>query len=148
MMSGLLKRLMGPSHAAPMPRDQARLALAALLVRLARADGDYAAIEASRIEAVLARRFGLEGAGAAALRAEAEALERDAPDTVRFTRVLKEAVALEDRIGLIEAMWSVVLADGQRDADEDRVMRLVANLLGITDLESGLARQRMEGRAL
>ena len=55
MMSGLLKRLMGPSHAAPMPRDQARLALAALLVRLARADGDYAAIEATRIEAVFAR---------------------------------------------------------------------------------------------
>jgi uncharacterized tellurite resistance protein B-like protein len=46
------------------------------------------------------------------LRAEAEALEAEAPDTVRFTRALKEAVALEDRADLMVALWSVALADG------------------------------------
>jgi uncharacterized tellurite resistance protein B-like protein len=102
----------------------------------------------ARIDRVLAGRIGLGAAGAAALRAEAEAVEAEAPDTVRFTRVLKEAVPLEDRMGLIEALWSVVLADGARDAGEDRLMRVVAPLLGITDKDSGLARQRMEKRGL
>ena len=73
---------------------------------------------------------------------EAEALEAEAPDTVRFTRALKEAVPLEDRAALVEAMWSVALADGARDAEEDQLMRLVANLLGLGDRDSALARQR------
>jgi uncharacterized tellurite resistance protein B-like protein len=147
MVMGLLRRLAQPGPVA-LPAEEARLALAALLVRVARADGSYDAGEMARIDRVLAGRFGLGAAGAAVLRAEAEAVEAEAPDTVRFTRVLKEAVALEDRIGLIEAMWSVVLADGARDAGEDRLMRVVAPLLGITDKESGLARQRMEKRGL
>ena len=147
MVMGLLRRLTEPGPVA-LPAEEARLALAALLVRVARADGRYEAGEVARIDRVLMGRFGLEAAGAAGLRAEAEAVEAEAPDTVRFTRVLKEAVPLEDRIGLIEALWSVVLADGARDAGEDRLMRMVAPLLGITDIESGLARQRMEKRGL
>ena len=38
----------------------------------------------------------------------------------------------------------VPLADGARDAEEDRLLRMVANLLGLTDVESNLARQRAE----
>lgn len=147
MVMGLLRRLAAPGPVA-LPAEEARLALAALLVRVARADGRYDAGEVARIDRALAGRFGLDAAGAAALRAEAEAVEAEAPDTVRFTRVLKEAVPLEDRIGLIEALWSVVLADGDRDAGEDRLMRMLAPLLGISDKDSGLARQRMERRGL
>lgn len=131
-----------------LPQDEARLALAALLVRLARADGVYAPEEKQRIDAVLTARHKVGLAEAAALRAEAEAVEAEAPDTVRFTRALKDAVALEERVQLIEAMWTVVLVDGDRDAAEDRLMRMVAPLLGISDRDSGLARQRVEKRAL
>ena len=122
--------------------DAARLALAALLVRVARTDGLYAAEEVERIDRVLATRFGLTPFEAVALRAEAEVAEAEAPDTVRFTRVLKEAVPIEERAGLIEAMWSVALVDLSRDADEDALIRMVANLLGLTDVESARARQR------
>ena len=44
----------------------------------------------------------------------------------------------------MQAMWSVVLADGERDAAEDQMMRLVSNLLGLTDVDSALARQRAD----
>ena len=84
---------------------------------------------------------GLDPFAAAKLRSEAEEVEREAPDTVRFTRALKDAVALEDRAELMTALWSVALADGLREAHEDRLMRLVANLLGLTDVDSALARQ-------
>ena len=147
MVMGLLRRLAVTGPVA-LPANEARLALAALLVRVARADGDYDAGEVTRIDRVLTRRFGLTPAQAAGLRAEAEVVEAEAPDTVRFTRVLKDAVPLDDRIGLIEAMWAVVLADGARDPGEDRMMRMVAPLLGISDRDSGLARQRMDRRGL
>ncbi len=127
-----------------LPDPDARLALAALLVRVARTDGLYAAEEVERIDRVLARHHDLDPFAAAKLRSEAEGIEREAPDTVRFTRALKEATALEDRTGLLSALWSVALADGLRDAEEDRLLRLVASLLGLTDVESALARQRAE----
>jgi len=42
----------------------------------------------------------------------------------------------------------VVLADGHRDNDENSLMRLVVNLLGVNDRNSALARQRAEARRL
>ena len=70
-------------------------------------------------------------------------MEVAAPDTVRFTRAIKDAVAYEDRLGVIEALWKVVLADGQRAKEEDALLRLVANLLGVSDPDSARARQRV-----
>jgi uncharacterized tellurite resistance protein B-like protein len=144
-MIDMLRRLLAPEPA-PLPEPDARLALAALLVRIARTDGLYSAEEVERIDRVLAQYHGLGPFEAARLRTEAEDVEREAPDTVRFTRALKAAVALEDRSDLMTALWSVVIADGLRDAEEDRLMRMVTNLLGLTDVESAQARQRAERR--
>lgn len=142
MIEALLRRLSGLDSPRPLTVSDARLALAALLVRVARTDGLYAAEEVERIDRVLVARFGLSPFEAVGLRAQAEALEQSAPDTVRFTRVLKDAVPLEDRIALIEALWSVALVDQTRDADEDALIRMITNLLGLTDRDSALARQR------
>jgi uncharacterized tellurite resistance protein B-like protein len=92
---------------------------------------------------VLKDRYGLDEAGALSLRADAEVLEAEAPDTVRFTRAIKDATPYEARIGVIESLWSVVLADGVRDDDEDALLRMVSNLLGVEDRDSALARQRV-----
>jgi len=145
MFGELLKRLTAPDAAA-LPAPDARLALAALLVRIAKSDGEYAPAEVSRIDRLLAEHHGIGPFEAARLRAEAEVLEGEAPDTVRFTRALKDAVAYEDRVGVIEALWSVVLADGVRDHEEDAMLRLLSNLLGVNDRDSALARQRVEAR--
>lgn len=140
MFDALLRRLTAPAPT-HLPDVDARIALAALLVRIARTDGDYAAVEVARIDRILAQRFTLSPFEAAKLRSDAETLEAEAPDTVRFTRALKSAVAVEDRIGLMQAMWAVALADGGRAAEEEQVLRLVANLLGLTDRDSAIARQ-------
>ena len=142
MIQRLLDSLFGPEPQ-PLPAADAKLALAALLVRLARADGDYAMVEIEHIDRVLAARYSLSPFAATALRREAETLEAEAPDTVRFTRALKEAVPHEDRMGIMEALWRVALADEGRDAREDALIRLVANLLGINDVDSAIARQRV-----
>ncbi len=143
MFAEILRSLLAPAPTR-MADPDARLALAALLVRVAKTDGLYAAEEVERIEKILMARNGLDPFEAASLRAKAEDFESQAPDTVRFTRALKAAVPLEDRAGLVEALWSVALADGQRDASEDQQMRLLANLLGLTDVESAQARQKAD----
>lgn len=143
MISDLLLRLLAPAPPR-LPEPDARLAFAALMVRIARTDGLYSGEEVERIERILMQHHGLGPFEAARLRSDAEALELAAPDTVRFTRALKAATALEDRIALIEALWSVALADGLRDAQEDQLMRLLSNLMGLSDVESALARRKAE----
>lgn len=140
MFADILKRLTEPEPD-DLPDDDARLALTALLVRIARADDDYSTGEKERIDRINSVRYDLGPGAVVALREEAEALESEAPDTVRFTRAIKDAVPYEDRLSVVKAMWEVVLADGDRAKEEDALVRMAANFLGINDRDSNLARQ-------
>ena len=142
MFKDLLNRLLQPEPAS-IANDDARLALTALLVRVARSDNDYSLGEQGRIDNIIKDRYGLSDADTGKLRAEAESMEAEAPDTVRFTRAIKNAIAYDDRLAIIEALWKVALADGQRAQEEDAVLRLVSNLLGVSDRDSALARQKV-----
>ena len=141
MLKSLLDKLTQPAPQ-PLQDGDARLAVAAILVRLARADHDYDTAEKRAIDRILAQRHGLSEADAATLRSEAETLEATARDTVRFTNAVKDAVPLDDRIAILEAAWTVVLTDGERASEEDALMRMIPRFLGISDLDSNLARQR------
>jgi len=143
MFGALLNQLMEPTEP-QVADDDARLALGALLVRIARSDDDYAQVEKDQIKDVLAARYGLSDASS--LLADCEALEAEAPDTVRFTRAIKDGVAYEDRIGVVEDMWAIVLADGVRDAHENQIMRMVPPMIGVEDQDSNAARRRIETR--
>ena len=148
MLNALLDLFSAPdTRDATLSTDDARLALATLLVRVAKADDHYHADERAMIGTVLRDRFALSQMEAEALQVEAERLEAQAPDTVRFTRIVKDAVPYDDRFGVVEELWRVALADGTRGHEEDGFLRLVANLLGVNDRDSGLARQAAERRA-
>ncbi len=142
MIADFFKRLTAADDQ-PLTETDARLAIAALLVRAARTDGDYALSEIDRIDRILAARYGLSPDAAAALRSDAEDAEANAPDTVRFTREIKDGVPYDQRIGVIEALWQVVLVDGERADPENALLRMTASLLGVTDVESAEARQRV-----
>lgn len=146
MFGEFLKRLTQPDPA-PLQDEDARLALSALLVRIAKSDGDYADVEIELIDNLISKRYGLSPAEVTALRTNAEVLESEAPDTVRFTRAIKDAVPYVDRESVIESLWEIVLADGVRDSEENALLRLVADLLGVSDRDSNLARQRVASRA-
>jgi len=144
MFRNLLSRLfLDNADPASLPSEDAEVAIAALLVRIARADDRYSTVEKQRIETVLAHRRGLGHAEAAELRAAAEMIEAEAPDTVRFTRSIKERVAFDDRHSVIAALWEVAYADGNRGAEEESMIRLVSGLLGVNDRDSALVRQRV-----
>ncbi len=67
----------------------------------------------------------------------------DAPPEV-VERMRNDRAGFLAETHVMVALWSVALADGLREAQEDRLMRLVANLLGLTDVDSALARQKAE----
>ena len=139
MFDSLFKRLRAEPAPNPLEVGDARLALAALLVRLARIDHDYAAIEVTRIDRILSRRYQL--ADPTELRKGAETVEETVGDTVHLTRLIKAAVPYVDRFELVVDLWSLALADGTRDHTENSFLRLVAKLVGVNDVDSARARQ-------
>ncbi len=143
MLKDILNAFKSPAPS-QMRTDDAQLAMAALLVRLARADEDYSQDEKALIVDLLQSRFTLATDQADALREQAEELESKAPDTVRFTKLIKDTVPYEQRQSVVRDLWALALSDGTRDAAENAMMRMVANLLGVNDRDSALARQSVD----
>ncbi len=144
MFDTLLKRLIGEPTPDPLDVSDSRLAMAALMVRVARADYDYAQVEIATINQLLGDKYNLEPAEIEDLRTQAEELETLAPDTIRFTRAIKEAVPYEDRNAVVQSLWKVVLSDNKRDQHEDSFLRMVSKLLGVNDRDSAIARQKAQ----
>ena len=48
----------------------------------------------------------------------------------------------EKRFEVVRTLWQVVFADGERDHEEDALMRLLASLLGVNDRDSAIARRQ------
>jgi uncharacterized tellurite resistance protein B-like protein len=143
MLTDILKVFKSPELSLLRTND-ARVAMAALLVRMAKSDEDYAPEEKAMIGQLLQTRYDIEADQANELRKQAEELEAKAPDTVRFTRLIKDTVPYEERQSVVRDLWAIALADGSRDAEENNLMRLLANLLGVNDRDSALARQSLE----
>ncbi|MET0181717.1 MAG: TerB family tellurite resistance protein [Caulobacterales bacterium] len=144
MLSNLLRRLSG-SDATPLAPDDARIAVAAVLVIAARADHAYEDSERAMIDRVLMARYGLDAGAAMRLRADGEAAEAAATDMYRFTALIKQHIPHEERTSVIEALWRVVLTDDVREAHEELTMRRLTDLLGVDPRDSVLARQRVQG---
>jgi uncharacterized tellurite resistance protein B-like protein len=121
----------------------AELAAAALMVEAAMSDGVYADVEHDEILKVLVSSFNLDADKAEAVLKQAEDLAEQAVDHHRFTKVVK-TLDHDQRMQIMTDLWSVALADGERDAHEDMLLRRLAPLLALSDKERALARQAAE----
>lgn len=125
-------------------QSDVRLAACALLVELAKVDGDFSALEHQRILEILQRRFGVTVGGAEDLVAAAIRESRKSVDDFTFTRQVLRDYDLGQRMLLAELMWQVVLADGTIDSNESYLMRKLANLLQLDPAFLSEARRRTE----
>ncbi len=130
---------------APLPVPDARLALGALMVRVAKSDKTYDFEEIRLIDRLLAQMHGLNPVEAAKLRATCEKIEAQAPDTGEFARLIRDSVEFDQRVQAHEALWQVMLADGVANEAESRVVDQVRDALGLSmaDCEAARARANM-----
>lgn len=143
-MMDRIKRLLTPKT----PAEQAmpvELAIAALLVEAALVDGVYVNIESDMIAEILLEVFDFDADKADAVLAEAEALAEEAVGSHQFTRHAKKLPVVE-RVKIVEAIYRVIFADGERSDLESAYVRHVAGLLHIDDVHRAEARRRAEAR--
>ncbi len=130
MFTELLHRLFHPDPA-PLPELDGRHALAGLLVRTAKTDGNYAVEEIRRIDRILAATYGLNPVEAARLRAGAEKLEAQAAEDGRFAAAVRERLDTAHREAVLVAMWRVALSDGVEKAEEEGYLARAGERLGL-----------------
>ncbi|WP_164659976.1 TerB family tellurite resistance protein [Tropicibacter sp. Alg240-R139] len=131
-----------PSNPAPLPDPDAELALGALLVRVAQSDRDYQLEEISLIDRILARLYQHNAIEAAKVRATCEKLHAAAPETDTFGRLIRETTGLEERMSALDALWEVVLADGEQQEGEIKIVEEARIAMGLSFKDSEAARRR------
>jgi membrane protein DedA with SNARE-associated domain/uncharacterized tellurite resistance protein B-like protein len=121
----------------------AREAAALLVLELAYADPVLTAEDRELVAGHLRERWGLESG---------RLLAEPAPEEERRTRFALYAGRLRQRFGraqrleLVERMWTVAFGEGAIGAQEDRLMAVAAELLGVGPAEVAEVRRRLQTR--
>ena len=118
----------------------------ALMVEAAAADGQIGEAETQLITDCVSSQFNLDDGE---MKQVLENALNDADDRIELhslIRRLRDKSDYEERIGVMEMVWMVVLADGRLDKIERQLMRRLAGLLFVTDVDSGLAGQKARQR--
>ena len=102
MLGKFFQNLFGSTEKSTEAPQDERLALAVLMVRLARTDYEYVLEERAEIVAILQRRYGLDDVAAEKLVDRAEEAEAQPHDNVYFTKQIKEMVAFDKRADVME----------------------------------------------
>ena len=126
--------------------DDLELAAAALLVEVAMVDREFDAAERQRIIGFVKSKFSLDEKIASKLIAKAEAQVEGSVQLYGITSVLRHGLSYEDRVELMECLWTVAYADGEVDPFEDQLMRRIGELIYVTDRDRGTARKKAIAR--
>ncbi|MGB2159085.1 MAG: TerB family tellurite resistance protein [Candidatus Puniceispirillaceae bacterium] len=136
--------------AAPTGDAEWAAVMASLLVEAAMADGELDAEERAQISRILAAQPHIEATAVEGLVDTALSWHAERIEIHALTRSIRSETDAEDRIAIIEMAWMVVLADGEVHDYESQLMRRLAGLLYVDDIESGRAakraRMRLENR--
>jgi len=121
-----------------------RVATAVLLVEIARADFVVEPVERQRLRQLLEQEFQLTATELDALLEEAEADADQLVSIQHTTRLLNEHYDHAMKRRVVEMMWRLVYADGEKSHYEEHLIRQVADLLYLSQSEFIQARHNAE----
>jgi uncharacterized tellurite resistance protein B-like protein len=117
------------------PASGSRLAVAALLVEVLRADFDVSTDERRQVLGSLQRLLELDPAVCEELLELAEAHIDRSHDLYQFTSAINRSYSPEDKQRLLEELWRVAHADERLNKYEEHLIRRVADLLHVRHSE-------------
>ncbi len=124
-----------------------RLATAALLMEMVRADYDESSDERELVRALLSKHFQLSGVETEQLLALGDQEMEGASCLFEFTRLIDTEFDQTQKIAVIEMMWRVAFQDGRLDKYEEYLMRKVADLIHLSHAQLIQAKHRVEAQS-
>jgi len=125
----LRRYTIAPLDEEPDGKHGLRMAVALLLLDVARADTEITAEERQVARQLLERFFPVSSDQAQALVDAAQHAAEHATSLYPFTSLIKRECDLDERTRIVEMLWKVSSADGRIDAHEEHLVRKVADLL-------------------
>jgi uncharacterized tellurite resistance protein B-like protein len=123
-----------PEAAEPAPESREhglRLAAAALMFEIVRADLEIKEEERTVMRAAIQGTFGLGRDETDELMHLAEEESREATSLYEFTSLIDEAFTPEQKKRVVELLWLVAFADAEKHAHEEHLVRRIAGLLHV-----------------
>jgi len=120
------------SESSEINEHQRQLITATLLIEVSKADFDQDDVELNHISQLLKSHFSLSQTEVSTLISLAQQHSDKVTSLQHLTRELNETLTQQDKITIIEMMWQVVYADGEKDHYEEYLMRQVADLLYVS----------------
>lgn len=108
------------------------LATAVLLVEISRADFDQDETELAHIRELLLNHLALDEISVDSLLQQAHQEADRLVSVQHITRLMNEQLDQEGKRKVVEMMWSVVYADGDKHHYEEHLLRKVAELLYVS----------------
>jgi uncharacterized tellurite resistance protein B-like protein len=125
-----------------------RVATAVLLIEVVRADFVVEDAERNRLRQLLRQQFQLSGGELDALLEKAEADSDRLVSVQHITRLMNEHYDQAMKRRVVEMMWQLVYADGEKSHYEEYLIRQVADLLYLSQSDFIQARLDAEASAI
>ena len=116
----------------------------ALLIHAAQIDENYTEKEEEIIKKTL-NELGIENENISKIIEEAKIIEENSNQILDFTREVKN-LPDQDKIKIIEALWSIIYSNKNADMYETNLMRRLAGLLYIDNKTMGDIKERIKNQ--
>ena len=117
------------------PSFELELTAAVLAYEIARSDGDISSDELSLLMNEIEKISIKVGRDKNEIFKIVEIYSKDSVSFHEFIEDINKNYSKEDKISLLKFMWQTAYADGKLDVDEERLIRRVAGLIKIKDIE-------------
>ena len=111
------------------------LTAAVLAYEIARSDGDISNSELSVIMEEIEKIAQKVGKEKVEIYKIVETYSKDSVSFYEFVEDINKNYLKEQKLSLLSFMWKIAYADGRLDVDEERLVRRVADLIKIKDVE-------------
>ena len=116
--------------------------LCGLMIEAAYTDGQIEASELNKIKLSLINVFSEDPEEVNLVLEKAEKNKNNSKSLYHYTSFINKNFDHDKKILLIEALWEIVLSDGEIHDFESNLIRRLAGLLYISDIDSGNAKKR------
>ena len=111
------------------------LTAAVLAYEIARSDGDVDANELGVLMEEIEKISKKVGKESIEILEIVESYSKDSVSFYEFIEDINKNYSKEEKLSLLKFLWKTAYADGKLDVDEERIVRRVADLIMIKDIE-------------
>jgi uncharacterized tellurite resistance protein B-like protein len=137
-----LRKVLSSDQVESVPKDSAtssqksisnkyQIATAALLVEIAKADGDFSEDERKRIIDLMKKDYDLDDECVKELLALSEQKVSDSISVYEFSSVINESFNQQGKLELLKNLWRIIYEDGKLDSHEDRLIKIIGSTMNL-----------------